>query len=130
MAMGHYNRQARNDMIQKFQEEVDLLNQACLDLMESDISNQYDWEYGIKDLLVKIQSDTAWNKKLKGGYVLSSGGQDVWEQDLIVYRRNERANGFLVIESSGPDGDMETKDDNISSILPIQVVEEEVQQAR
>jgi len=119
MAMGHCSRQARSDVIQSFQEEVDLLAQACLDLMESDISSQDDWEYGIQNLLVKVRGDTNWNSQLKGRYVLSSGGQDVWGQDLIVYRRNERNKSWVVVESAGPDGDMGTREDNVSSIVQL-----------
>lgn len=118
IAVGEHHRSVRGEMHSQFENDLDLLAQACLELMRDEVYIQNDWELRAKDLVASVLKDERWNKQLKDGFV-TSDGKDLWDSDLAVYRRNEGKKSWVVIESAGPDGDMNTKGDNISSVAPI-----------
>ena len=95
--------------------EFRMLAEAATELMEDEIKADPEWNGKISDLLAKVQNDEYWNKKLSDGTLMTSGGKDVWGNLVKVYRSNDGNTKVVIVESGGPDGNLDTANDNVSA---------------
>lgn len=96
-----------------------MIAEATTNLLKDEISNKKNWRGDIKDVISVISKDEYWGQKLIDGEVFSAQGKDLWGNEVSIYRQDDQGGKWIVVESAGPDEDMTSKKDNISSIFYI-----------